>query len=164
MLLTELASLAASAVSEAKTRPGLYGLALLVSSFVSYVVVNEIICFKARIPGLPGPPRLPLVGNLHQLRSNAAQKYRDWAKEYGPVYQIQLGNVPVLLVNSAAAARTILGTNSAATASRPELYTFHKVSISGAMLVSPDIRPNPEISWSPTRQVPPSARHHTMSL
>lgn len=124
MLFTELA---ASAVSVAKGRPGYFGAAVLIGSFISYVVINEIVSFKARIPGLPGPSRLPVVGNLHQIRSNAAQKYREWAKTYGPVYQVQMGNIPVLLVNNAAAARTILGTHSGATASRPELYTFHKV-------------------------------------
>lgn len=127
MLLAELAELAASALSEAKSRPGSFCAALLASGFFAYVVVNEVICFKARIPGFPGPSRLPLVGNLHQVRSNAAEKYRQWAKKYGPVYQIQMGNIPVLLVNSAAAAKTIFGTNSGSVASRPELYTFHKV-------------------------------------
>lgn len=124
MLLAELASLV---VKEAEKRPGYFSAVVIVSSFLSYVVVNEIVCFKARIPWLPGPRRLPIVGNIHQIRSNAAEVYRNWAKKYGPVYQIQLGNIPVVVVNSAAAARTILGANSQATASRPELYTFHKV-------------------------------------
>lgn len=100
----------------------------LVTVIVAYVVINEIVRFHARIKGFKGPPGLPLVGNLHQIRENAAETYRQWAKQYGAVYQIQLGNIPIIVVNSAAAARTIFGQNSQALSSRPEFYTFHKAS------------------------------------
>ncbi|KAK6837421.1 hypothetical protein RU639_001524 [Aspergillus parasiticus] len=95
--------------------------------FLIYVLINEVICYNSKLPGFARPAIFPLVGNLHQLRSNAAQQYRQWSKHYGPVYQIRLGNLPVLVVNSAAAARVVFGHNSQATASRPELYTFHKL-------------------------------------
>ncbi|KAH7021488.1 cytochrome P450 [Microdochium trichocladiopsis] len=38
-----------------------------------------------------------------------------------------LGNIPVVVINSAAAARDIFGSNAQVLSSRPELYTFHKV-------------------------------------
>lgn len=91
-----------------------------------YVLVNELVCYSQQVPGLAIPPVLPLIGNLHQLRTNAAQQY-EWAKDLGPVYQVRLGNIPVMVINSAAAAKVILGHNSPATASRPQLYTYHKV-------------------------------------
>jgi len=94
---------------------------------VVYVVVNEFIRVNARIPNLKGPPGLPLIGNLWDIRTNAAEKYRQWSKQYGDVYQVQLGNIPIVLVNSAAAAKVMFGQNSQALASRPEFYTFHKV-------------------------------------
>lgn len=92
-----------------------------------YVLVNELVRLQARIPRIKGPPGLPLVGNIWDIRINAAEKYREWAKHYGPVYQIMLGNVPVVVINSAAAARDIFGSNAQILSSRPELYTFHKV-------------------------------------
>ncbi|KAJ5498656.1 Nuclease (SNase-like) OB-fold [Penicillium expansum] len=92
-----------------------------------YVLINEVLCYNQQIPGLAIPPVLPLVGNLHQLRTNAAQQYREWAKDLGPVYQVRLGSIPVMVINSAATAKVILGHNSQATASRPQLYTYHKV-------------------------------------
>ena len=95
--------------------------------FLIYVLVNELICYSRQVAGFPVPPVLPLVGNLHRLRTNAAEQYRKWAKDFGDVYQVRLGNLPVIVINSAAAARVILGHNSQATASRPELYTYHKV-------------------------------------
>ena len=88
----------------------------------------EVVRWKARIHGFGGPPGKPIVGNLWQIREKSApEQYRQWAKIYGPVYQIQLGNIPVLVVNSAAAAKAIFNQNSVATSSRPEFYTFHKV-------------------------------------
>ncbi|KAK2024160.1 cytochrome P450 [Colletotrichum zoysiae] len=92
-----------------------------------YFVANEIVRFRARLAAWHGPKGLPVVGNLRQLGGNASQKYREWAEEFGPVYQVQLGNLPVLVVNTAAAAKVMFGNNSQATASRPELYTFHKI-------------------------------------
>jgi 3-hydroxyphenylacetate 6-hydroxylase len=94
---------------------------------VLYLVVNEIIRSKARISQLKGPAGLPLIGNLHQIRTNAAEQYRKWAKRYGGVYQIQLGNIPIVVINTAAAAKVIFGQHSQALSSRPEFYTFHKV-------------------------------------
>ncbi|TLD15656.1 uncharacterized protein PgNI_00700 [Pyricularia grisea] len=94
---------------------------------VLYLVINEIIRAKSRIKGLSGPRGLPLIGVLWDIRTNAAEQYRSWAKLYGDVYQVQLGNVTVVVVNSAEAARTLFGHNSQALSSRPEFYTFHKV-------------------------------------
>lgn len=95
--------------------------------FLVYVIANEFIRSKARLSNFDGPKGFPLIGNLWQVRHDAAEKYREWAKEFGSVFQVQLGNIPVLVINSAAAAKVILGHNSQAIASRPELYTFHKV-------------------------------------
>lgn len=106
------------------------GQSLLVTLLIGpliYVLVNELIRHNARISNLRGPSGLPVIGNIWDIHINAAEKYRAWAKKYGPVYQIQLGNIPVVVVNSASAARTIFGSNAQALSSRPEFYTFHKV-------------------------------------
>lgn len=103
---------------------------LLVVAFGSlllYIIVNEVIRSKARLVGMKGPRGYPLIGNLWDIRVNAAEQYRKWATKFGDVYQIQLGNIPVVVVNSAATARSIFGQNSQALSSRPEFYTFHKV-------------------------------------
>jgi 3-hydroxyphenylacetate 6-hydroxylase len=95
---------------------------------VLYIIINEFIRASVRIPGFKGPRGLPLIGNLAQIRKNAAEQYRIWSKTYGPVYQIQLGNIPIMVVNSAASAKVLFGHNAQALSSRPEFYTFHKVS------------------------------------
>lgn len=103
---------------------------LLVASFFllfSYILLNEFVRYHARVPGMKGPPGLPLIGNLWSIRSNAAAKYFEWSKKYGDVYQVQLGNVPVVVVNSAKATKQLWVGQSQALSSRPITYTFHKV-------------------------------------
>lgn len=100
----------------------------LVAVPILYVVVNEVVRSNARIKDMDGPRGMPLIGNLWDIRTNAAEQYRHWAKKFGDVYQVQLGNVPIVIVNSAAAAKALFGQHSQALSSRPETYTFHKVS------------------------------------
>jgi 3-hydroxyphenylacetate 6-hydroxylase len=94
---------------------------------LTYFLLNEYARSSVRIKGFSGPRNWPLVGNIPDIRVNAAEKYRQWARTYGDVYQIQLGNVPVLVVNSADSARKIFGQHSQALSSRPVFWTFHKV-------------------------------------
>ncbi|OOF89999.1 hypothetical protein ASPCADRAFT_135522 [Aspergillus carbonarius ITEM 5010] len=94
---------------------------------VLYIIINEFVREKARVSGLKGPRGLPIIRNLAQIRKNAAEQYRIWSRTYGPVYQIQLGNIPVVVVNSAAAAKVLFGQNAQALSSRPEFYTFHRI-------------------------------------
>ncbi|KAF2272965.1 cytochrome P450 phenylacetate hydroxylase-like protein [Westerdykella ornata] len=104
----------------------LIGMVVLSIALV-YLVVNEFIRRAARVKGFAGPPNWPIVGNIPYIRYNAAEKYRQWAKIYGDVYQIQLGNVPVIVVNTAEAAKKLFVQNSNALSSRPVFWTFHKV-------------------------------------
>jgi hypothetical protein len=59
---------------------------------------------------------------------NAPETYRKWSKKYGPVFQIMLGNEPVVVVNSAKAAHETFLSQGTAMSSRPMFYTFHKVN------------------------------------
>jgi 3-hydroxyphenylacetate 6-hydroxylase len=95
---------------------------------ILYIIATEFIRATARIPNLGGPVGFRLIGNLWQIRTNAVEQYRSWSKKYGGVYQVQLGNIPIVVVNKAIAAKIIFGQNSPALSSRPEFYTFHKVS------------------------------------
>ncbi|KAI0403151.1 3-hydroxyphenylacetate 6 hydroxylase [Xylaria palmicola] len=110
---------------------------LILGSLVTlalWLVGNEFARLRARIPGLKGPSGWPIVGNYFDIRSNAAIQYETWGKEYGDVYQVQLGSTTVVMVNSPTAAKTIFLSNSHACSSRPVTYTFHKVASTTAGL------------------------------
>lgn len=122
-----IAEILPSVSSELHTNPVRTVLVLFVGVAVVYVLVNEVVRRSARVKGFSGPTNWLLVGNIPDIKYNAAETYRQWAKKFGDVYQIQLGNVPVIVVNSAEAARKIFGQNSQALSSRPVFWTFHKV-------------------------------------
>ncbi|KAF4996419.1 hypothetical protein FDECE_12455 [Fusarium decemcellulare] len=122
-----IANLLVSLNDKVQENKGQSLLLTLVIAPLIYIFINELVRHNARISNLQGPPGLPVIGNIWDIHVNAAEKYREWAKKYGKVYQIQLGNIPIVVVNSASAARTIFGANAQALSSRPEFYTFHKV-------------------------------------
>lgn len=133
--MTLLQQLLSALQGRITAQPVQTALAASVLLLLAYVAANEVVRHRARVPGMRGPPPgLPLVGNLWAVRSGAAARYREWAGTYGPVYQVQMGNVPVVVVNSAAAARRLWAGQGQALSSRPVTYTFHKVSCCRRML------------------------------
>ncbi|KAK2436798.1 cytochrome P450 736A117 [Trifolium repens] len=48
----------------------------------------------------PSPPRLPLLGNLHQLNLLAHRSLQNLSHKYGPLMLLYFGKVPVLVVFS----------------------------------------------------------------
>ncbi|XP_072083149.1 phenylacetaldehyde oxime monooxygenase CYP71AN24 isoform X2 [Arachis hypogaea] len=49
----------------------------------------------------PSPPKLPLIGNLHQLGTLPHQSLKALSKKYGPLLLLQLGQTQALVVSSA---------------------------------------------------------------
>jgi sterol 3beta-glucosyltransferase len=62
------------------------------------------------IDDLPGPPRLPLVGNTHQLmRSSRVHLVAErWARRYGPIIRVKIGPRLMVAVSDADAINEIL--------------------------------------------------------
>lgn len=68
----------------------------------------------------PGPPKqLPVLGNLLQLGSRPHRYFQAVARKYGPVVQVQLGRVRMVVVASPEAAKEVLRTNDLHCCSRP---------------------------------------------
>ncbi|KAI0135134.1 cytochrome P450 [Daldinia grandis] len=106
-------------------------------SFFIYIALNEIVRVQGRIPNLPGPWGYPLLGSLPSLRGTAtSDEYRIWAKQYGDVFQVPLGNMTAVVVNSTAAARALFIGQREATNSRPVFYVLHKKVQQGGPVTS----------------------------
>ncbi|KAL9420820.1 hypothetical protein AB3S75_038400 [Citrus x aurantiifolia] len=61
---------------------------------------------KQQLP--PSPPKLPVIGNFHQLGELPHQSLWQLSKKYGPVMLLKLGRVPLVVISSAEAARDVL--------------------------------------------------------
>ncbi|KAL9239176.1 hypothetical protein vseg_013521 [Gypsophila vaccaria] len=68
----------------------------------------------------PSPPRVPILGNLHQLGRYPHKKLQSIAQQYGELMLLHLGNKPTLVVSSAQAAREIMKTNDVVFSNRPQ--------------------------------------------
>ncbi|CAO2652685.1 Nn.00g020960.m01.CDS01 [Neocucurbitaria sp. VM-36] len=71
----------------------------------------------------PGPPTLPLIGNLHLMpKEKAYLQFQKWAEEYGPVFSLMLGTKVMIVLSSDQAIKDLLDKRSGIYSSRPEMY------------------------------------------
>ncbi|KAI9873154.1 MAG: hypothetical protein M1830_000776 [Pleopsidium flavum] len=80
-----------------------------------------------KIKNLPEVPGVPIFGNLIQLGNEHARKAGEWAKTYGPVFQVRMGNKRIIFANTFESVKHLWITNQSALISRPTLHTFHTV-------------------------------------
>jgi hypothetical protein len=75
---------------------------------------------RAKLP--PGPPRLPLIGNLHQAPKNAAWvTFSKWVEQYGPLVSVDFGGTNVILIGDYDTARDLLDKRANVYSSRPRM-------------------------------------------
>ncbi|KAH6815952.1 hypothetical protein C2S51_020772 [Perilla frutescens var. frutescens] len=75
---------------------------------------------KTLVP--PGPPPLPLIGNLHQFLTTTKSRHvflSQLSKKYGPLIHMKLGPIPLLVITSSKLAKEVLKTQDLAFCSRP---------------------------------------------
>ncbi|KAK9903836.1 hypothetical protein M0R45_000876 [Rubus argutus] len=70
----------------------------------------------------PSPPKLPIIGNLHQFSLSGLSPHQNlWrlSQKYGPLMLLHLGRMPILVISSAEAAKQVLKDNDVRCCSRP---------------------------------------------
>ncbi|CAL5047630.1 unnamed protein product [Urochloa decumbens] len=83
-----------------------------------------------RLP--PSPWQLPIIGSLHHLHGALPHHaLRKLARRHGLIMLLKFGEVPVIVASSREAAKEILKTHDAITATRPQTTTFKILSKRG---------------------------------
>ena len=87
---------------------------------VSFLYAFKLI--RSRKPNLPpSPPKLPIIGNLHQLGTLPHRSLHALSNKYGPLMFLHLGQTPTLVVSSADMAREMLKTHDVVFSNRPKI-------------------------------------------
>ncbi|EOA25717.1 hypothetical protein CARUB_v10019068mg [Capsella rubella] len=90
-------------------------LLLLISFLLTYLLLVAVKSRRRRssplLPGPPGPPGWPIIGNLLQIIGKAPHRsLADLSRVYGPVMSLRLGSLTTVVISSPDAAREVLKT------------------------------------------------------
>ncbi|KAG2284174.1 hypothetical protein Bca52824_055394 [Brassica carinata] len=85
--------------------------------FASILVAKNTRKSKNNLP--PGPPRLPIIGNLHQLGSKPHRSMFKLCEKYGPLMSLKFGNVSTVVASTPETVKDVLKTFDLDCCSRP---------------------------------------------
>ncbi|KAL9177056.1 hypothetical protein ABFS82_01G033500 [Erythranthe guttata] len=107
-------------------------LPILVSLFIPIFIffIFKLIRTKKSTRNLPpGPWKLPLIGNMHNLIGSLPHiALHELALIYGPVMHLQLGELSAVIISSPDAAKQVMKTHDINFASRPSIIVMEILS------------------------------------
>lgn len=92
---------------------------------------------KLKLP--PGPPKLPIIGNMHNLILGGLLPHRIFHKlslKYGPVMFLKVGELSSVIISSNEAAMQVMKTHDVNFGSRPALMTFDVLSYNASSVTA----------------------------
>ncbi|KAL0323029.1 UNVERIFIED_CONTAM: cytochrome [Sesamum angustifolium] len=107
---------------------------LCVLSWACFHVLRSILRPRRRANFPPGPPPLPIIGNILQLGEKPHQSLAKLAKTYGPLMHLKFGSIDTIVVSSPELAQQVLQKHDQVLSSRPHpevmaAYGHNKVSV-----------------------------------
>ncbi|KAL3450789.1 cytochrome P450 [Aspergillus insuetus] len=82
---------------------------------------------EKRLP--PGPPTLPILGNLHQIPTKGSYlKFTEWAHTYGGIYSLKLGTGTAIVLTSRKLVKELIDRKSSKYSNRPDSFLAHRIT------------------------------------
>ncbi|KAF8097095.1 hypothetical protein N665_0294s0001 [Sinapis alba] len=94
--------------------------------FASILLAKNTRKVKKNLP--PGPPRLPIIGNLHQLGSKPHRSMFKLSEKYGPLMSLKFGNVSTVVASTPETVKDVLKTFDLDCCSRPYMTYAARVT------------------------------------
>ena len=83
-----------------------------------------------RLP--PGPPTLPVIGNLHQIpKKGSYLKFTEWAQTYGGFYSLKLGPATAVVLTDRRLVKELIDKKSGKYSDRPFSYVSTELMTKG---------------------------------
>ena len=77
----------------------------------------------------PGPPTLPILGNIHQIPKKSAHfQFSEWAKQYGGLYSLKLGTGTAVVITDRRLVKQLIDKKSTLYSDRPKSYVANLIS------------------------------------
>ncbi|XP_022966920.1 cytochrome P450 71B10-like [Cucurbita maxima] len=76
----------------------------------------------------PSPPKLPIIGNLHQLGKLPHKSLWHLSELYGPVISLSLGHIETIIISSVETARALLKTHDLESCNKPQTHSVKKLT------------------------------------
>lgn len=107
----------------------LAGLAVI---YVLNVIVRGVLT-RRKLP--PGPPGVPILGNIWDVKGKAWLQYTEWARTYGPIFSLNMAGTPIIILNTHKVAADLLDRRSTIYSDRPKSIMAGEILTGGVFLV-----------------------------
>lgn len=80
----------------------------------------------------PGPPTLPILGNLHQIPTKGSYlTFTTWAKQYGGIFSLKLGPGTAVVLTDRRYVKQLIDKRSSIYSDRPHSYVSYNLITGG---------------------------------
>ncbi|RPD81420.1 cytochrome P450 [Lentinus tigrinus ALCF2SS1-7] len=83
----------------------------------------------------PGPPGLPVLGNIWDVKGKAWLQYSAWARQYGPIFSLNMAGTPIIVLNTHKVAANLLDRRSTIYSDRTQSVMAGEILTGGVFLV-----------------------------